>query len=168
MLLWVGLWNWQVNTVGGNIFLGRWCMFIIIYSKHLFHLWNSVVLIFPIFWQNFELLDGYSFKFSKGVAHFPPVAGSSDADEETVAMIHELLDTRIRPTVQEDGGDILYRGFNDGIVYLKVCSQFPYNLNRISVMCLKYGTNSCVLINSYGYGSYLIWSTSCFWCSRST
>ena len=35
-------------------------------------------------------------------------------------MIKELLDTRIRPTVQEDGGDILYRGFEDGIVYLKV------------------------------------------------
>ena len=29
-------------------------------------------------------------------------------DDETVAMIKELLDTRIRPTVQEDGGDILY------------------------------------------------------------
>lgn len=43
-----------------------------------------------------------------------------DDDDETVAMIKELLDTRIRPTVQEDGGDILFRGFNDGIVYLKV------------------------------------------------
>lgn len=29
-------------------------------------------------------------------------------DDDTVAMIKELLDTRIRPTVQEDGGDILY------------------------------------------------------------
>ena len=29
-------------------------------------------------------------------------------DDETVAMIKELLDTRIRPTVQEDGGDIQY------------------------------------------------------------
>ena len=29
-------------------------------------------------------------------------------DDETVAMIKELLDTRIRPTVQEDGGDIVY------------------------------------------------------------
>ncbi|MPC14240.1 NFU1 iron-sulfur cluster scaffold, mitochondrial [Portunus trituberculatus] len=41
-------------------------------------------------------------------------------DDDAVAMIKELLDTRIRPTVQEDGGDILFRGFNDGIVYLKV------------------------------------------------
>jgi len=39
-------------------------------------------------------------------------------------MIRELLDTRIRPTVQEDGGDIVYKGFRDGIVELKlqVCS----------------------------------------------
>ena len=29
-------------------------------------------------------------------------------DDETVAVIKELLDTRIRPTVQEDGGDILF------------------------------------------------------------
>ena len=39
-------------------------------------------------------------------------------------MIKELLDTRIRPTVQEDGGDIVFRGFNDGIVYLKVTILF--------------------------------------------
>lgn len=31
-------------------------------------------------------------------------------------MIKELLDTRIRPTVQEDGGDIIFMGFNDGVV----------------------------------------------------
>jgi len=30
-------------------------------------------------------------------------------DDDTVAMIKELLDTRIRPTVQEDGGDIIYK-----------------------------------------------------------
>ena len=31
-----------------------------------------------------------------------------EEDDETVAMIKELLDTRIRPTVQEDGGDIVF------------------------------------------------------------
>lgn len=31
-------------------------------------------------------------------------------------MIKELLDTRIRPTVQEDGGDIIFMGFKDGVV----------------------------------------------------
>jgi hypothetical protein len=38
-------------------------------------------------------------------------------DSEIVAMIKELLETRIRPAVQDDGGDIEYRGF-DPLVYL--------------------------------------------------
>ncbi|KAI9208753.1 scaffold protein Nfu/NifU N terminal-domain-containing protein [Polychytrium aggregatum] len=41
-------------------------------------------------------------------------------DSETVAMIKELLDTRIRPTIQEDGGDIEYKGFENGVVKLKL------------------------------------------------
>lgn len=46
-----------------------------------------------------------------------------DTDSETVAMIKELLDTRVRPAIQEDGGDIEYRGFGegtDGIVRIKL------------------------------------------------
>lgn len=46
-------------------------------------------------------------------------------------MIKELLDTRIRPTVQEDGGDIIYVGFEDGIVKLKLqgsCSNCPSSM----------------------------------------
>ncbi|GMI86225.1 NFU domain protein 4, ARABIDOPSIS THALIANA NFU DOMAIN PROTEIN 2 [Hibiscus trionum] len=51
-------------------------------------------------------------------------------DSETVAMIKELLETRIRPAVQDDGGDIEYRGFDTdtGIVKLKMqgaCSGCP-------------------------------------------
>jgi Fe-S cluster biogenesis protein NfuA len=43
-------------------------------------------------------------------------------DSEVVAMIKELLDTRIRPTIQDDGGDLEYMGFNSetGIVHLKL------------------------------------------------
>ena len=42
-------------------------------------------------------------------------------DSETVAMIKELLDTRVRPAIMEDGGDIEYRGFSDdGTVKLKL------------------------------------------------
>ncbi|ORX89775.1 HIRA-interacting protein 5 [Basidiobolus meristosporus CBS 931.73] len=42
-------------------------------------------------------------------------------DSEVVAMIKELLDTRIRPSIQEDGGDIEYKGFTEeGIVQLKL------------------------------------------------
>ncbi|KAG5574938.1 hypothetical protein H5410_055072 [Solanum commersonii] len=51
-------------------------------------------------------------------------------DSEIVAMIKELLETRIRPAVQDDGGDILYRGFDPdtGVVKLKMqgaCSGCP-------------------------------------------
>ncbi|XP_037788859.1 NFU1 iron-sulfur cluster scaffold homolog, mitochondrial-like isoform X2 [Penaeus monodon] len=67
-------------------------------------------------------------------------AGGEEEDDETIAMIKELLDTRIRPTVQEDGGDILYRGFSDGIVYLKMmgsCTSCPS-----SVVTLKNGVQN--------------------------
>ncbi|GLB36586.1 putative scaffold protein Nfu/NifU N terminal [Lyophyllum shimeji] len=46
-----------------------------------------------------------------------------DTDSETVAMIKELLDTRVRPAIMEDGGDIEYRGFDehgDGLVRVKL------------------------------------------------
>lgn len=45
-----------------------------------------------------------------------------DTDSETVAMIKELLETRVRPAIMEDGGDIEYRGFleTDGIVKVKM------------------------------------------------
>ncbi|XP_049380701.1 nifU-like protein 4, mitochondrial [Solanum stenotomum] len=51
-------------------------------------------------------------------------------DSEIVAMIKELLETRIRPAVQDDGGDIVYRGFDPdtGVVKLKMqgaCSGCP-------------------------------------------
>lgn len=43
-----------------------------------------------------------------------------EGDSETVLMIKELLDTRIRPVIQGDGGDIEYLGFKDGFVNLKL------------------------------------------------
>ncbi|GAA5845703.1 hypothetical protein JCM3766R1_001142 [Sporobolomyces carnicolor] len=45
-----------------------------------------------------------------------------DTDTEVVAMIKELLETRVRPAIMEDGGDIEYRGFNEdtGIVQLSL------------------------------------------------
>ncbi|KAK2092623.1 nifu-like protein [Saguinus oedipus] len=92
----------------------------------------------------------------------------SEEDDEVVAMIKELLDTRIRgqpgfpchrssqqaiysvihsafinvhklnmPTVQEDGGDVIYKGFEDGIVQLKLqgsCTSCPS-----SIITLKSG-----------------------------
>jgi Fe-S cluster biogenesis protein NfuA len=49
-------------------------------------------------------------------------------DSETVGMIKELIETRVRPAVANDGGDITFRGFKDGIVYLDMkgaCSGCP-------------------------------------------
>lgn len=44
----------------------------------------------------------------------------NESDSEVVGMIKELLETRIRPAIQEDGGDIEFRGFEDGYVLLKL------------------------------------------------
>ncbi|KAI0009315.1 HIRA-interacting protein 5 [Xylariaceae sp. FL0662B] len=44
----------------------------------------------------------------------------NEDDSEVVGMIKELLETRIRPAIQEDGGDIEFRGFEDGMVLLKL------------------------------------------------
>ncbi|KIZ40712.1 MULTISPECIES: NifU family protein [Rhodopseudomonas] len=52
----------------------------------------------------------------------------SAADAETVDIIKDLIETRVRPAVANDGGDITFRGFKDGIVYLKMqgaCSGCP-------------------------------------------
>jgi Fe-S cluster biogenesis protein NfuA len=49
-------------------------------------------------------------------------------DEEIVAQIRELLDTRVRPAVAGDGGDIVFRGYRDGVVRLHMqgaCSGCP-------------------------------------------
>ncbi len=50
------------------------------------------------------------------------------ADEETVNTIKELLETRVRPAVAHDGGDIVFHGFKDGVVSLHMrgaCSGCP-------------------------------------------
>ncbi len=49
-------------------------------------------------------------------------------DGDVVATIKELLETRVRPAVAQDGGDITFAGFRDGIVYLHMrgaCSGCP-------------------------------------------
>ena len=58
-------------------------------------------------------------------------------DAEVIAAINELLETRVRPAVAGDGGDIAYRGFRDGVVYLTLqgsCSGCPS-----STATLKHG-----------------------------
>jgi len=68
-----------------------------------------------------------------------------DDDTEIVAMIKELLETRIRPAVQEDGGDILYRGFDDvtGLVSLQMagsCADCPS-----STVTLRHGVENMLM-----------------------
>ncbi len=49
-------------------------------------------------------------------------------DAETVATIKDLIETRVRPAVAGDGGDITFRGYKEGIVYLNMkgaCSGCP-------------------------------------------
>jgi Fe-S cluster biogenesis protein NfuA len=65
----------------------------------------------------------------------PVILGGSDAtaadagdDDEVVAQIKELLETRVRPAVAQDGGDIVFQDFRDGVVYLHMqgsCSGCP-------------------------------------------
>ncbi|PZU17510.1 MAG: NifU family protein [Citromicrobium sp.] len=56
------------------------------------------------------------------------VVDADPADADIVAQINELLDTRVRPAVAGDGGDIVYRGYRDGVVFLTMqgaCAGCP-------------------------------------------
>jgi Fe-S cluster biogenesis protein NfuA len=55
-------------------------------------------------------------------------ASFDQADSAVVEQIRELLDTRVRPAVAQDGGDIIFRGFERGVVYLHMqgaCAGCP-------------------------------------------
>jgi len=54
--------------------------------------------------------------------------GAAEDDDEVVAQIKDLLETRVRPAVAQDGGDIIFQDFRDGVVYLYMqgsCSGCP-------------------------------------------
>jgi Fe-S cluster biogenesis protein NfuA len=64
------------------------------------------------------------------------------ADADIIEQIKELLDTRVRPAVAQDGGDIVYRGYKDGKLYLGMqgaCSGCPS-----STVTLKRGVESLI------------------------
>jgi Fe-S cluster biogenesis protein NfuA len=76
------------------------------------------------------IMDAYT----TGLAAMQPDAAStpgstaSDDDDEIVSQIKELIDTRVRPAVAQDGGDIIFHGFDNGIVYLHMqgsCAGCP-------------------------------------------
>ncbi|WP_115365930.1 NifU family protein [Alteripontixanthobacter maritimus] len=65
------------------------------------------------------------------------VVEDDPANADIVGQIHELLETRVRPAVAGDGGDIVYRGYKDGVVYLAMqgaCAGCPS-----STATLKHG-----------------------------
>ena len=76
-------------------------------------------------WQSLEpvVVETLSTFFKSGE---PVVTGPEEQrepigdEDETVTQIRELLDTRVRPSVAMDGGDIVYRGFERGVVYLSL------------------------------------------------
>ena len=63
-------------------------------------------------------------------AHDAEAHGAADdgEDSEVIGQIKELLDTRVRPAVAQDGGDIIFQGFEEGVVYLHLrgaCAGCP-------------------------------------------
>jgi len=68
------------------------------------------------------------FTAGRAVMNAPAAAEDVAEDNEIVAQIKELLDTRVRPAVAMDGGDIVYHGFEDGVVFLHMqgaCAGCP-------------------------------------------
>ena len=64
-------------------------------------------------------------------------AGGDEEEDDVIRQIKELIDTRVRPAVAQDGGDIVFHGFERGVVYLHMrgaCSGCPS-----SVVTLKNG-----------------------------
>ncbi len=74
---------------------------------------------------------------SAGASDEIDVMEDDDVDPDVVDQIKELLETRVRPAVAQDGGDIVYKGFKGGTVYLHMrgaCAGCPS-----STMTLKMG-----------------------------
>ncbi len=74
---------------------------------------------------------------SKGDSHAVTHADHDGPDSDIVNQIKELLDTRVRPAVAQDGGDITFYGYDGGVVYLHMqgaCSGCPS-----STLTLKQG-----------------------------
>jgi Fe-S cluster biogenesis protein NfuA len=109
-------------------------------------------------WEQLEadvlsiLLDHFMLEaplFKQGSAAGIEIAPAEDlsfeedpADADIIDQIKELLDTRVRPAVAQDGGDIVYRGYRDGKLYLAMqgaCSGCPS-----SAVTLKRGVESLI------------------------
>jgi Fe-S cluster biogenesis protein NfuA len=86
------------------------------------HLLKTPVLgaIMAHFMSGEPVVDEAALKVESGLV--------SDEGDETVRRIKELIDTRVRPAVAQDGGDIVFHGYERGVVYLTMhgaCSGCP-------------------------------------------
>jgi Thioredoxin-like proteins and domains len=87
-----------------------------------------------------HFMSGAPVMSTQGGGDAPAIDGDEffdDGDETIVATIKELLETRVRPAVAQDGGDITFRGFRDGKVFLNMkgaCAGCPS-----STATLKHG-----------------------------
>lgn len=80
---------------------------------------------------------------SKTPATLKLAESASDEDDEIVKQIKELIETKVRPAVAQDGGDIVYHDFRDGVVYLEMhgaCSGCPS-----STITLKRGIENMLM-----------------------
>lgn len=71
-----------------------------------------------------------------------PVFEDDPADADIIDQIQDLLETRVQPAVANDGGNIVYRGYKDGILYLQLqgaCAGCPS-----STITLKRGIESLI------------------------
>jgi Fe-S cluster biogenesis protein NfuA len=107
------------------------------------HSFISVTAAPGVEWVNLKpdvlgiLLDHFSANmplFKPASAGFSVPSGAADyplddpADADMVEQIKELIETRVRPAVANDGGDIIYRGFQKGVVFLQMqgaCAGCP-------------------------------------------
>ena len=76
------------------------------------------------------------------IADEPPSIEENPEDADIIDQIKELIETRVRPAVAQDGGDIVYKGYKDGHLYLSMhgaCSGCPS-----STVTLKRGIESLI------------------------
>jgi Fe-S cluster biogenesis protein NfuA len=76
------------------------------------------------------------------IADEAPAVDEDPADADIIDQIKELIETRVRPAVAQDGGDIVYKGYRDGRLYLSMhgaCSGCPS-----STVTLKRGIESLI------------------------
>ena len=87
-----------------------------------------------------SLINDYYFEGKKSVLNKTEQVEEDIPQDEVVKKINEILDTKIRPAVARDGGDIKFKSFKDGLVKVELkgsCSGCPS-----SVMTLKQGVQN--------------------------